>query len=171
MNTLIQLALLFKIVERIQGRKKLQKMVHILQSFGVPFDVRYGYHHFGPFSDQLQDCMNSYQYDELILEKRIDGQFPTSEFTPSDKLLQLPEKIGKTEMPAWADFAKDLNERSPRELEAISTLIYVKKTEDDDAVAEEKFHKLKPGLVQLLPEARAAVASFHQRYPSQVIAA
>ncbi|MCX6866800.1 MAG: hypothetical protein NTV46_11410 [Verrucomicrobia bacterium] len=66
MNTLIQLAIMFKATTGIEVRKKLQKMVHILQEFGIPFGVRFGYHHYGPFSEDLQDKIQSLQYDKLI---------------------------------------------------------------------------------------------------------
>ncbi|MDB6118908.1 MAG: hypothetical protein JWO08_2689, partial [Verrucomicrobiaceae bacterium] len=129
MNTLLQLGILFKGVSHVEGRKKLQKMVHILQEFGVPFGVRFGYHHYGPFSEQLQDSLQSFQHDGLIAETPVGGQFPTSQFTPEAKLLELLDQVGATVSPAWVDFASELNAKSPRDLEAISTLIYVQENQ------------------------------------------
>jgi len=166
MNLLIQLGLLLRAVAEIDGRKKLQKMVHILQEFGVPFEVRYGYHHYGPFSEQLQDGVQSYRQDGLIHETPVVSQYPTSRFKADSRLLGLLELVS-TETPTWAPFALELNKKSPRELEAISTILYLQKQpgeEQSPDKVDESFLKLKPGLKELLPRAKSVITDFRARY-------
>ncbi len=37
----------------VHGRKKLQKIAFLLQSFGVPLPQRFFFHFYGPYSDHL----------------------------------------------------------------------------------------------------------------------
>lgn len=174
MNILIQLGSLLQAVKEIEGRKKLQKMVHILQEFGVPFDVRYGYHHYGPFSEQLQDSLQSFQHDGLIHETQVSGQYPTSRFAADEKLLDLLKLLNVSLPLACSSFALELNAKSPRELEAISTLLYLEKQTGQPVgseIVDETFGKLKPTLKDSLPKAKDSLASFRSTYTPAKLAA
>src|SRR5699024_6984368 len=37
----------------VTGRKKLQKMIYILQVCGIPFGEKFHYHFYGPYSEEL----------------------------------------------------------------------------------------------------------------------
>ncbi len=170
MNTLFQLAALFKAVTEIEGRKKLQKTVHILQEFGVPFGVSYGYHHYGPFSEQLQDCLQTAQYDSLIHETEVAGQPPTFRFRADERLTRLWQLHGNNALPQWAEFATELNRKSPRDLETISTLVYLEKLRGTGASPEQvdaEFNSLKPHLADRLAAARKALIELQQKYPPE----
>ena len=167
MNTLIQLAILFKATTGIEGRKKLQKMVHILQEFGIPFGVRFGYHHYGPFSEDLQDKIQSLQYDKLINEVPVPGPLRTSVFRPEDRLLRLLAMVGIEFLPPWIAFATELNQRTPRELECISTVLYLESIHGlaaDPAVIGNEFKILKPHLVGRLDAARKTLGEYRQYF-------
>lgn len=170
MNTLFQLAALFSAVPEIEGRKKLQKTVHILQEFGVPFGVSYGYHHYGPFSEQLQDCLQTAQHDSLIHETEVPGQPPTFRFKADERLIGLWKLLGNGSPPKWADFATELNRKSPRDLETISTLVYLEKLRGSVVGPEridEEFKNLKPHLADRLAAARNALTDLQQKYPPE----
>jgi len=170
MNTLFQLAALFDAVTEIEGRKKLQKTVHILQEFGVPFGVSFGYHHYGPFSEQLQDCLQSAQHDSLICETEVPGQTPTFRFKGDSRLIGLWKLLGNESPPKWAEFATELNRKSPRELETISTLIYLEKLRGEGIGKEQidlEFKSLKPHLEGKLDAARQTLNEFRQKYPPE----
>lgn len=172
MNTLIQLGRLLLAVSEIEGRKKLQKMVHILQEFGVPFEVRYGYHHYGPFSEQLQESVQSFMHDGLITETKVEGSYPTFRFKAETRLHSLLDLLGFP-TPNWAGFATELNQKTPRQLEAVSTLIYLEKQTGktpESGEVEGTFAKLKPELRELLPSARDMLRDFRQRFPSEKLA-
>jgi len=175
MNTIFQLAALFSAVNEIEGRKKLQKTVHILQEFGVSFGVSFGYHHYGPFSEQLQDCLQVAQHDQLIKETEtsVAGQ-PTFRFQAEERLLQLHQLLGNGELPAWSNLAVELNQKTPRDLETISTLIYLKKLRGDgvdDHIIETEFKSLKPHLVDRLEQAKRTLDELKGKYPLKNIQA
>lgn len=173
MNILIQIGLLLRSVTEIEGRKKLQKMVHILQDFGVPFEVRYGYHHYGPFSEQLQESVQSFMHDGLIAETKVDGSYPTFRFKAEARLHGLLDVLGFS-APSWAGFAAELNQKTPRQLEAVSTLIYLEKQTGKALESEEvenTFGKLKPELRELLPTAREMLRDFRRRFAPEILAA
>lgn len=172
MNTLFQLAALFDAVTEIEGRKKLQKTVHILQEFGIPFGVSFGYHHYGPFSEQLQDCLQSAQHDSLISETEVPGSTPTFKFKANERLNGLWKMLGNESPPKWAEFAAELNRKSPRELETISTLIYLEKLRGADTDKDQidlEFKSLKPHLAGKLEAARQTLSEFRKKYPAEKI--
>ncbi len=167
MNTLFQLAALFDAVTEIEGRKKLQKTVHILQEFGVSFGVGFGYHHYGPFSEQLQDCLQIAQHDLLIMETEVPGQPPTFRFKADKRLIGLWKILGDGSPPKWAEFANELNRKSPRDLETISTLVYLEKLRGIGTSTnqiDEEFKSLKPHLFDRLEPARKNLIEFRQKY-------
>ncbi len=167
MNTLSQFSILLESLGSVQGRKKLQKMVHILQEFGVPFGVRFGYHFFGPFSDQLRDLLVTCAYDKLIKEEKVDGPYPTSEFKPEPRMSAFLDAMKLNRNPAWIAFAKELNSKSARELEALSTLIYVENMKAAGELKEEvddAFRELKPGLVELLPASHELLSAYREQF-------
>jgi uncharacterized protein YwgA len=173
MTTLLQLGVLFRSLGKVEGRKKLQKIVHILQEFGVPFGVKFGYHHYGPFSDELQDLLHSLRHDGLISEKQVNGQYPTFEFTPEQKLVDLLENLKIAESSIWIGFAKELNSKTPRELEALSTLIYLEKSQDlgnSGKSVDEQFKELKPALTELLDGAHTRLGKYKEQFTEELLA-
>lgn len=172
MNTLYQLAALFDAVNEIEGRKKLQKTVHILQEFGVSFGVSFGYHHYGPFSERLQDCLQSAQHDHLIMETEVPGQPPSFRFKAGERLNSLWKSLGNGSPPEWAEFANELNRKSPRDLETISTLVYLEKLRGNGTNADqidEEFKSLKPHLLDRLETARKTLIEFRQKYSPEAL--
>lgn len=51
---------LLDMAEEIVGRKKFQKVVYIGKQLGMPFQEKYGFHMYGPYSEEL-----SVRLDEL----------------------------------------------------------------------------------------------------------
>ena len=43
----------FSSTDEIVGRKKLQKMIYILKKCEIPFEERYQFHFYGPYSEEL----------------------------------------------------------------------------------------------------------------------
>src|SRR5690625_360724 len=43
----------FSIASEVTGRKKRQKMIYILQQCHVPFEEKYRFHIYGPYSEEL----------------------------------------------------------------------------------------------------------------------
>ncbi|ASK62038.1 hypothetical protein CFK37_07635 [Virgibacillus phasianinus] len=132
----------FEVAKEVTGRKKLQKMIYILQKCKVPFEEKYQFHFYGPYSEELtlrteelcnlgfinevkEEKSNYYQYNYTITE---NGQDFLNQFT-----LDMPEIVGQVEL---------LKGKSSRFLELVSTMLYF----DDLPGAEvvEKVHIVKP---------------------------
>lgn len=170
MNTLIQIGHLFKAVDTIEGRKRLQKMVHILQEFGIPFGLQFSYHHYGPYSEDLQTTIQFFSNDGLIKEVPITkGQYPTSCFQAESSLLGLLSDVGENKEPEWSAFAKELKEKSAKQLETISTMLFLGAIKESTLDLKKKFVALKPHLEEFFDEAVQDIQSFKTDY-SQFLA-
>ena len=54
-DQIVLLLKFFKAAKEVQGRKKLQKMIYLLQVKGYPFNQKFDYHYYGPYSGELAD--------------------------------------------------------------------------------------------------------------------
>lgn len=132
----------FAVAQEVTGRKKLQKMIYILQKCNIPFAEKYQFHHYGPYSEELtlrmeelcnlgfveetkEDKKNFYQYHYQITGA---GLAFLNQFT--------------VKMPDMRRWVEQLNKKSSRFLELVATMMFF---EDfpRDAVAE-KVHTVKP---------------------------
>ncbi|WP_067728452.1 YwgA family protein [Oceanobacillus damuensis] len=142
LNNHAKLMQFFSVADGVTGRKKLQKMIYILQKCNVPFEEKYQFHFYGPYSEELtlrveelcnlgflqeekEDKSNYYQYNYKITS--------TGEDFLDQFLLDMPDMTTKVGM---------LKERSSRFLELVSTMFYF----DDLPLEEniEKVHTVKP---------------------------
>ncbi|WP_099159359.1 YwgA family protein [Virgibacillus ndiopensis] len=132
----------FAVAEEVTGRKKLQKMIYILQKCHVPFEEKYQFHFYGPYSEELtlrmeelcnlgfvaemkEDKSNYYQYNYRITGDGLDflNQFS----------IDMPDIKTQVEL---------LQRRSSRFLELVSTMLYFDDLSKDAVV--EKIHIVKP---------------------------
>ncbi len=108
----------------VVGRKKLQKMIYILKQCDVPFEEKYAFHFYGPYSEELtlrveelcnlgfiaeqkEDRSNYYQYRYTVTEAGEDFlQHSIANLPPCN------EKIER------------MKTKSSRFLELVSTLLY-----------------------------------------------
>ncbi|MGD9790032.1 MAG: hypothetical protein AB7Q00_02790 [Phycisphaerales bacterium] len=133
---------------QIDGRKKLQKIVHILKESGAQFDYSYSFHFHGPFSTDLRNDVQSLVHDGLLEE--------TSGPSFSGDFVQYTYKVatsGKTWLKNrgsssqdWVNSAQSLCSMTANELEAISTLIYLIRAGIAQEDLQQKFETLKPHL-------------------------
>ncbi|MFO7152575.1 MAG: hypothetical protein DIU66_004950, partial [Bacillota bacterium] len=61
-------------VNSICGRKKFQKIVKILQNFGFPFEQRFVFHLYGPYSQELQNDIDM-MVEAGLLKENFDGAY------------------------------------------------------------------------------------------------
>lgn len=104
------------------GKKKLQKLMYLIERKGVQLDLRYSIHFFGPYSSKLDhiihilenedwlDIDTSGQTHRIIMKKEGNGQL-----SKEDNIL--------VDMVRAAFYDK-----SPMELEALTTIDYVATT-------------------------------------------
>src|SRR4051794_19223854 len=95
--TRYQLAKLVYWAQTIRTRKRLQKIVVMLQAAGCPIEADYRLHHFGPYSDgvaHLADEMT--QLGLLVEEESSNGLGSTYDYRLSDKAKQQLQEFEKT---------------------------------------------------------------------------
>ncbi len=82
---------------RLTGRVRMQKVVYLLDQLGLSSDLRFSYHHYGPFSDDLAHSVEAAKaagkIDEGFAYRQSDGVqysvFSTigeSDLTPFDRM-------------------------------------------------------------------------------------
>lgn len=156
MNRTVELLRLFNECGRIEGRKKLQKLVHILKESGNPLDYRYSFHYHGPFSAELKDEIDFLASKEVITETAAStnfAEFRQFVYTATPLLTDLLEEFQATQAPEWSEFAKALNTKSAQELEAISTIVFLIRKGSTEAEIPDQFRSLKPHLAPLFNNA------------------
>ncbi|QDP41701.1 YwgA family protein [Radiobacillus deserti] len=114
----------FSVSDELVGRKKLQKMIYILKKNQIPFEEKYEFHFYGPYSEELtlrieelcnlgflsetkEKKSNYYQYRYKVTEQ---GQSFLEQFN--------------IELPPLENMVTQMKEKSSRFLELVSTILY-----------------------------------------------
>lgn len=132
----------FQIAKEVTGRKKLQKMIYILKKANVPFEEKYEFHFYGPYSEELTLRVEELCNLGFLEEKREDKsryfQYHYQITEAGEKFLEqlsfdMPDIRKKVEM---------LQSKSSRFLELVSTLLYFEDLPQAEQI--EKLHHMKP---------------------------
>jgi uncharacterized protein YwgA len=146
---------LAKVVEwagTFRSRKRMQKLIFMLQAAGCPLDVEYDLHPYGPYSDDLAMLTGELVCKKLLVE--------TSELHPPGELYcyalstdasrQVAEYEARPrgsdmadEMAKFQSLAERLYEADFKELEVASTIVYFRKKGIDWAAAVEETCRFK----------------------------
>lgn len=132
----------------LEGRKRLQKVVYLLQEAGCPLDCRYTLHYFGPYSRDVAD-----RCDEMVagglVEESTSSQSGVTKYTYSLK----PETRASLESMRFRDLSRfeELGKRLIKEdlwlLELGSTIgLFYSQLQDWDKAMDEAcaFKKVQP---------------------------
>src|SRR5258705_10876033 len=122
-HPIVPLLQLLHVLGRIGGRKKLQKIVHILQERGVPFPERFQYAYYGMYSQQLRSEVERLESENLVKESPVYGMNVSYELEKTSELEALITEIGRQEEPAWAETAREVNGPFPPGIESVSTIL------------------------------------------------
>lgn len=164
MNGVVQVAVLIKACGRVDGRVKLQKIVHILQQVGFPFKEHFGYLHHGPYSSELKGEIDQLVDFNLVQEEEKQaGEYKQYVYMPGGDLDGLLRHFGGDGVPAWGELAKRLNAKQSKDLEAISTIMFLQSREFDGERLRERFLQLKPHLADRLDPCLAEANELRQR--------
>ncbi len=114
----------FEASEEITGRKKLQKMVYILKKVGFPFEEKYAFHFYGPYSEELslrtEELCNLGFIDEIKEKKSNYTQYRYQVTDQGEMFL----KESTLDMPPVDEKIAALKEESSRFLELVATMLY-----------------------------------------------
>ncbi|WP_445488931.1 YwgA family protein [Niallia sp. 03133] len=108
----------------IIGRKKLQKMIYIAKKLDFPFQEKYQFHFFGPYSEELtlrvEELCNMGFLKEVKEKKGGYFQYRYSLTENGKEFLELNE----VDMPFLPSCLSDMNEQNSRFLELVSTVLF-----------------------------------------------
>lgn len=76
-----QLASLVKWAGTLHSRKRLQKVVYLLQAAGCDLDVEYALHHYGPYSQDVASLADEMVQADLLREQKISNTMVGSSFS------------------------------------------------------------------------------------------
>lgn len=110
----------------IIGRKKFQKMIYIAKKMNFPFQEKFQFHFYGPYSEeltlQLEELVNMGFIEEVKEKKGGYFQYRYSLTTNGEEFISMFEKDLHDHK--LTDCIKALNEESARFLELVSTVLY-----------------------------------------------
>ncbi|WP_226581511.1 YwgA family protein [Halobacillus litoralis] len=114
----------FSSTEEIVGRKKLQKMIYILKKCEIPFEEKYQFHFYGPYSEELtlrvEEMCNLGFINETREEKKNYYQY-RYQLTESGREFL---KHYEMNLPPLTRHIEEMNGRSSRFLELVSTMLF-----------------------------------------------
>jgi uncharacterized protein len=122
----------------ITGRKKLQKIIYIAKKLSFPFQERFQFHFYGPYSEELTlrvEELSNLGFVEEIREKK--GGYFQYRYSLTDSGKEFLS-LNEVEMPCLPDCLLDMNEQNARFLELVSTVLYFENLSREE-VAEKVF--------------------------------
>jgi uncharacterized protein YwgA len=129
--TKYQLVKLIDLAGGIDTRKRVQKIVYLLQAAGVNFEAEYFLHKYGPYSLDVarltDELVSTGLLEESTSSNQVGLQFSYQLTDHARKQLEVFEgkfKSVSDELNRFADLAKDLAKEGVRELEVASTIAY-----------------------------------------------
>ncbi|EIJ80262.1 YwgA [Bacillus methanolicus PB1] len=125
----------------IIGRKKLQKIIYIAKKIAFPFQERFQFHFYGPYSEELtlrvEELCNMGFLNEVKEKKGGYYQYRYTLTESGKEFLSLNE----IEIPFLEDCLTDMNSKSARFLELVSTVLYFDNLTKEEV--REKIYTLK----------------------------
>lgn len=108
----------------ITGRKKLQKMIYIAKKINFPFQERFQFHFYGPYSEELtlrvEELCNMGFLNEV---KEKKGGYYQYRYTLTDNGREFLS-LNEVDMPLLQVCLEDMNDQNARFLELVSTVLY-----------------------------------------------
>lgn len=152
-KTAYSLLCVFDRVTSIYGRKKVQKMVHLLEISGTDLPFKYEYHFYGPYSAEVQEEIGFLVQEGFLNEVKRDGAY---EYIITDR-----GRIFKTTLENDGGYNIDINEQllnsmateSSQFLEMVSTYAFLVDSGYDLISAQKKALELKPHLERFTDKA------------------
>lgn len=129
------------LAEEVTGRKKLQKMIFIAKKMNFPFQEKFQFHMYGPYSEELTLRIEELCEMGFIHEECMDkGSYVQYKYDVSEEGKNFLETT-EQEANGLQDFIQKMQVKSSRFLELVSTLLYFDHLEKVDQI--EKVHIVK----------------------------
>lgn len=138
-----RLVSLFQQAGEIVGRKKLQKIIYILKKMAVPFQEKYQFHFYGPYSEELtlrvEELCNLGFINEM---KETKGGYHQYRYTVLDEGEKFLSHF-QIDMPTCDHLVNTLNGQNSKFLELVSTVLYFDHLSKAEIVAKIQVVKKK----------------------------
>jgi len=122
----------------ITGRKKFQKMIYIAKKMSFPFQEKFAFHFYGPYSEELTLRIEELCNMGFILEeKEQKGGYFQYRYRLTDEGLSFLESYGE-DIPSLKECLMEMNQKNARFLELVSTVLYF-----ENLSKEEVFEKIQ----------------------------
>jgi len=110
----------------IIGRIRMQKIFYLLEQSGLRSDLSFNYHHYGPYSRDLDAALGRAEAFEGVREdikhRQVDGM-PYSVFTlSSDVVVDRESKLGRISVKKARDLIAKMKSRTSTVLELAATI-------------------------------------------------
>lgn len=123
------------------GRKKLQKMIYILKKCDIPFEEKFTFHFYGPYSEELTLRMEELCNLGFIAEEKEDmSNYFQYHYTMTPAGIDFLEQV-QIDFPEFPVKVDLLKQQSSRFLELVATMLYfddLPRTEVETKVQEVK---------------------------------
>jgi uncharacterized protein len=114
------------------GRKKLQKMIYIAKKMNFPFQERFQFHFYGPYSEELtlrvEELCNMGFLNEVREKKGGYYQYRYTLTEAGEEFLNM----NHVDMPQLDECLQDINTQNARFLELGSTVLYFDNLSKDE---------------------------------------
>ncbi|HHV78455.1 MAG TPA: hypothetical protein GXX40_02360 [Firmicutes bacterium] len=111
---------------RVDGRKKLQKLVYLSQQNGGPFQESFEYHPFGPFSEQLANELEEMKALGLVRETRESTSFGCRyQYELTEAGQALIESSASSSLEPFKELVAELGKYDARRLELKATILFL----------------------------------------------
>jgi uncharacterized protein len=147
-----QLAKIIEWTGTFRSRKRMQKLVFMLQAAGCPLDADYDLHHYGPYSQDVA-LLTGQMVGQRLLEEAKEARPYGEQYSYTlleDARRQVsayeasPRGSGPAgEMARFRDLALELYQADLKELEVASTIVFFRKRGFDWETAVEKTREFK----------------------------
>lgn len=159
MNTQDTILAIVSASGKIEGRKRLQKMVHLLKVGGTDVPARFRIHHFGPFSEDVASTADQMVF-EGALEEEVEAAGPYNTFLYLYSTQRHPSVD-----PTIGQLIRSLNAFSTVDLEVASTIAFFEEegSTHRDAIQQTKTLKPTKTTTRVLAKAEEILSLLHEQ--------
>ena len=134
--TRYQLAKIVDWVGTLKSRKRMQKVVFLLQAKGCPIEADFNLHHYGPYSQELSRLCDEMVQANILVERsspNVAGRQYSYEVTRDarDRVVEFEAhtegSLQANRMAPFEGLAHELLHADLRELEIASTVVFFRK--------------------------------------------
>ncbi|MDP4551500.1 YwgA family protein [Guptibacillus hwajinpoensis] len=125
------------------GRKKLQKVIYICKKLQFPFNEKYQFHFYGPYSEELTLRVEELCNLGLVTEvKESKGGYYQYKYSVTDEGSEFLSHY-EFDMPELNECITEINGQSSRFLELVSTILFFDRLTKEEIIEKVRTIKSK----------------------------